>query len=48
MLGPILEHLQRILSTVYGWLSVVAIFIFHFFSLAWYPFIVVGCLIIMD
>ncbi|WP_368116338.1 phage holin family protein [Bacteroides fragilis] len=43
-----LEHLQRILSTVYGWLSTVIIFIAHFFAPAWYPFAVVGILILID
>lgn len=44
----IIHHLTRILNTVYGWLVAAAIFIGNFFAPAYYPFIVVGILVVID
>ncbi|MCD7937068.1 MAG: hypothetical protein LUG98_09440 [Tannerellaceae bacterium] len=43
-----IEAIQRIFSTFYGWLSAVALFVSHFFGPAYYPFAVVGILVLID
>lgn len=46
--AKILYHLQQILTTTYGWIVAILIWISHFFAPAFYPFAVVGVLILID
>ncbi len=43
-----LEHLNRIFSTIYGWMISLCILVSSFFAPAYYPFLIVFIMIIID
>lgn len=47
-LRSILDHLCHIFSTFYGWLVALLLLIFNFFAPAYYPFLIVFILILVD
>lgn len=47
-LESIFHHLCKILHTAYGWLVAAVIFVGNFFAPAYYPFIVVEVLVLLD
>ncbi|MDR3119651.1 MAG: hypothetical protein LBU44_09625 [Mediterranea sp.] len=48
IIKSVINRLRCILSSVYGWLSAMAVYVFHFFAPAWYLFAAVGILILID